>query len=123
MVGLQWANTGGAGGVTFSWLAHTEDEHLASHTPDQKVVDTKIYYMQQLAYLIAALKNVPEAAERCSTARFPRSERARSRRTHYNVSIPFIRRRKSVGASRPGVICNPERSANQLLARCAARWG
>jgi len=103
VVGLQWANTGGAGGVTFSWLGHTEDEHLASHTPDQKVVDTKIYYMQQLAYLIAALKNVPEGGGTLfdSTMILVLSEHGLGA-THDNVSIPFIFAGNAGGAFKTG---------------------
>ena len=103
VVGLQWANTGGAGGVTFSWLGHTEDEHLASHTPDQKVVDTKIYYMQQLAYLIAELKKVPEGGGTLfdQTMILVLSEHGLGA-THDNASIPFILAGNAGGAYKTG---------------------
>lgn len=91
VVGMQWSNTGGAGGVTFSWLGHEDDEHLASHTPDQRVIDTKIYYMEQLSYLATQLKKIPEGNGTLfdSTMILVLSEHGLGA-SHDNKDIPFL---------------------------------
>lgn len=101
--GLQWSNTGGAGGVTFSWLGQSNDEHLASHTPDQDVVATKVFYMEQLAYLVAALKKVPEGSGTMfdSTLILVLSEHG-SGASHDNASIPFLLVGSAGGALQTG---------------------
>lgn len=103
VVGLQWSNTGGAGGVTFSWLGHSSDEHLASHTPDQDIVDTKVFYMEQLAYLIDALKRTPEGAGTLfdNTMILVLSEHG-SGAAHDNANIPFVLAGNAAGAFKTG---------------------
>jgi hypothetical protein len=62
VAGLQWISP--VNGVVYSWLGHTEEHHSISHKTDpasvQKLVDIGRWYAEQLAYLIEALKGIPE---------------------------------------------------------------
>jgi len=61
VAGLQWSNAGLAGPVTMTWLGHNEHEHKLSHASNQAYTETKVFYMQQLDYLIKKLKDTPDA--------------------------------------------------------------
>jgi hypothetical protein len=61
---LQWRGALG-GGYTMSWLGHTEDHHELSHQTSasgtQHMIEANTWFAQQLAYLLEAMRNVPEA--------------------------------------------------------------
>lgn len=61
---IQWENS--VGGTRFTWLGATRGHHDMSHDPDT-ALDTKemltkinVWFAEQFAYLIGALKSVPE---------------------------------------------------------------
>ena len=58
---LQWSRSFSM--VRHTWLGNNEGHHTLSHDPGQKPILTAInrWYTEQLAYLLAAMKKVPEA--------------------------------------------------------------
>jgi hypothetical protein len=59
---LQWSRSFSM--VRHTWLGNNEGHHTLSHDPAQKPILTAInrWYTEQLAYLLAAMKKVPEGA-------------------------------------------------------------
>lgn len=61
---IQWSNS--VGGKVHSWLGITEGHHDLSHMGDSdaaaqnKLIKINTWYAEQLAYLIAAMKKIPE---------------------------------------------------------------
>src|SRR5204862_1415665 len=58
---LQWSRSFSM--VRHTWLSSNEGHHTLSHDPNQRPILTAInrWYTEQLAYLLAAFKKVPEA--------------------------------------------------------------
>ncbi len=63
---IQWSNS--VGGKVHSWLGITEGHHDLSHNGDSdaasqdKLVKINKWYAEQMAYLIAAMKKIPEGS-------------------------------------------------------------
>jgi hypothetical protein len=123
VVSLQWTQS--VGQLSFPWLGITDRQHDLSHEGDsnadakEKLIKMNTWYAEQFAYLLAALKAVPEGPNGGSlldnTLVLWGNELGKGN-SHTRNDIPFVMAGKAGGTVRTGQLLTfKDRPHNDLL--------
>jgi hypothetical protein len=108
VVTFQW--TTGQGGITYSWLGHSDAHHTISHegdsntTAQQQLTEINTWYAEQLASLLADMKSVTEADGGTlldHSVVFWANEIGKGN-DHRRNDMPYVLAGKAGGSIRPG---------------------
>lgn len=123
VVSLQWTHS--VGQMSFPWLGLTDRQHDLSHEGDsnaeakEKLIKMNHWYAQQFAYLLAALKSVPEGppgGTLLDNTLVVWGNELGKGNSHTRNDIPFVMAGKAGGAIRGGQFLTfKDRPHNDLL--------